>query len=247
VEIDMTPGAVEIDVRYDRGSQAELAKQTLDLSAQLTCSVIVDQSSLNAAGEVIRAADQWLKSVDRIMDPVRDATHKAWKAAIAAQDEFKAPVEKPLKALKAACAKFVADAKAETERKQHEADELQRKENEAEARRVAAQFRDVGATKAEINEIKQEILAKPAEEVKPIVEAPTGMSGRMLYSAEVVDMAAFIKHLAQDNFLLTLFAYNAVFKKAIESELRGLASDRKDKYDIPGTKLVKTASGSWRG
>jgi hypothetical protein len=57
----------------------------------------------------------------------------------------------------------------------------------------------------------------------------------------------FLTHLASDHYLLTLFGYSATFKKAIESELRGEATKRKDSYRVPGTKLVKTPSGSWRG
>lgn len=54
-------GLVEVDVRYDRGTQAELAVQVPELSAQLSIEVR-DQESLNALTERIRAAEQWLKS-----------------------------------------------------------------------------------------------------------------------------------------------------------------------------------------
>jgi hypothetical protein len=234
------------------------------LAAQVTGIKITDQQSVNRANELILACKQWIESVDRIMDPVRDATYKAWKAAIKAQDEFKEPVLKPMAALKVAVTTFIvaaeeetarkkAAAEAEQRRKQEAADAEQRRLNAIEAKRVAEELEALGASKAEIREAKAEIkaVAAPIVEVVPVaapaVEVSAGQSIRMLYSAEVTDMAAFLKHLAQDNFLLTLFAYNQTFKKAIESELRGLASDRKEKYDIPGTKLVKTPSGAWRG
>lgn len=238
-------GKVHVEVSYDRGSQSELARQVPELAEQLTVQ-ITDQESLNAASEYIRAAEQWIKAVDRIMDPVRDATHKAWKAAIAAQDQFKAPVERPLKALRTACAQFLAAMKAEADRKQREADEAQRKANEAEARRVASELRAVGATSEEIQDVKQTILATTAPAVIPQVAPPSGASVRTLYSAEITDLKAFLTHLVNDQYLLTLFGYSATFKKAIESELRGEAQKRKEAYRIPGTQLVKTASGTWR-
>lgn len=239
-------GAVEIDIRFDRAPQVALAQEVPELSQQLSICKITDQSSLNRASQVIIAAGDWLKAVDRIMDPVREACHKAWKAAIAAQDEFKAPVERPLKILKAAAAKYVADAQAEKERKQREADEEQRKKNEADAKALAADLKKMGVSKQEIAEAKQEIKATPAPVVESEAVAPSGMSGRMLYSAEVTDLKAFLTHLVSDQYLLTLFGYSATFKKAIESELRGEASKRKDAYSIPGTHLVKTPSGAWR-
>lgn len=241
-----TVGLVEVDVRYDRGTQSELAARVPDLSSQLSLVQVTDQASLDHLTEQIRAAEQWLKAVDRIMDPVRDATHKAWKASIAARDEFVSPVEKPLKIAKIACANFVAAAREEAARKQRERDEEQRKKNEAEARRVAFEMKSVGASKVEIKEAKSVVLAAVAPTVSPKVELPTGMSSRMLYSAEITDLAEFLKYIVTDNYLLTLFGYSATFKKSIESELRGEATKRKEAYKVPGTKLVKTPSGAWR-
>lgn len=238
---------VEIEVRYDRVSQSELATRAPQLSEQLTIVTITDQASLNRANELILVGDKWMDSVDLIMDEVVKATHSAHKAAIKASKDFKAPVEKPLAILKAAATKFVVDAQEAAQRRQEATDAEQRRVNEAEARRVASELKALGATKEEIKEAKEEIKAVTAPTVAPIAETSAGQSVRMLYSAEVTDMAAFLKHLVTDPFLLTLFAYNQTFKKAIESELRGIASDRKEKYAIPGTKLVKTPSGAWRG
>jgi flagellar biosynthesis GTPase FlhF len=241
------PGVVEVDVRYDRGSQTELAVQIPQLSQQLTGIKITDQRTLDRANELIFACKQWLDSVDRIMDPVRDATHKAWKAAIKAQDEFKEPVSKPLAVLKAAATAFIVAAEEEKRRKQEAADAEQRRLNEIEAKRVAEELKALGASKAEIKEAKQEIKAQAAPIVEAEVEKSTGQGVTWLYSAELVDLKVFLSHLTQDDYLRILFGYSAAFKKAIESELRGEATKRKDKYDIPGTKLVKTPSGRWRG
>jgi len=83
--------SVEVEVRYDRTNQSQLAKQAPQLSTELASIQIQDQQSLDSANQLIMSCDQWLKAVDRIMDPVRDATHKAWKAAIGAQDECGLP------------------------------------------------------------------------------------------------------------------------------------------------------------
>ena len=240
-------GTVEIEVRYDRATQHELAMQVPKLSWELANIKIEDQAGVDQANAVILRCKQWIESVDRIMDQVRDATHKAWKAAIKAQDEFKEPVLKPMAALKVAVTNFVVAADEAAKRKQALADMEQARLNRIEARRVADELEALGASKAEIKEAKAEIKAVTAQEVAPIAEASSGQSIRMLYSAEVTDMKVFIKHLAEDDFLLQLFKYSQTFKKAVESELRGEATKRKGDYSIPGTKLVKTPSGAWRG
>lgn len=242
-----TAGLVEVDVRYDRGTQSELAARAPQLSEQLTSITLTDQRSVDRANELIRAGNQWVDAADALMDRVVKATNYAHKEALKTKNEFRDPIAKPLAVLKAAVVKRITDAAEEKQRAQEAADAEQRRINEAEARRVASELRALGASKEEIKEAKQEIKATTAPAVAPAVETSAGQSVAMLYSAEVTDMAAFLKHLVTDPFLITLFAYNQTFKKAIESELRGIASDRKEKYAIPGTKLVKTPSGRWRG
>lgn len=241
-----SPALVDVQITYDKSPQSELAQRVPELSDDLVTCQVTDQASLNRANALIQSCNEWLKAVDRIMDPVREATHKAWKMSIAAQEEFKSPVERPLKALKAAAAQFIASVDAEKKRKQAEADEEQRRLNEAEARRTAKVLKDMGASKDQIQEVREEIRATPAPIIQPKAEVAQGMSVRTLYSAEIVDMKAFIAHLAHDSYLLTLFGYSAALKKALESELRGEAQKRKDAFSIPGVKLIKTASGAWR-
>jgi hypothetical protein len=241
-----SPALVDVQITYDKSPQSELAQRVPELSDDLVTCQVTDQASLNRANALIQSCNEWLKAVDRIMDPVREATHRAWKMSIAAQEEFKQPVERPLKILKAAASKFIADAQAEAQRKQREAEEEQRRLNEAEARRTAKVLKDMGASKDQIQEVRQEIRATPAPVIQPKAEVAQGMSVRTLYSVEIVDMKAFIAHLAHDQYLLTLFGYSAALKKALESELRGEGTKRKDSYSIPGTRLIKTASGAWR-
>lgn len=242
-----TAGLVEVEVRYDKGTQAELAVRAPQLAEQLSTIHITDQGSLDRANELILVGKQWVDSVDLIMDEVVKATHSAHKSAIKLSNDFKAPVLKPLNVLKAAVTAFIVRAQEEARRKQEAADAEQRRLNEAEARRVAAELKSLGASKAEIKEAKIEVKATPAPVVAPIVEVSSGQSIRTLYSAEVTSMGEFLKHVANDPYLLTMLSYSSAFKKAVESELRGEATKRKEQYSIPGTKLVKTASGAWRG
>lgn len=241
------PQLVEIEVKYDKSTQLALAKEAPDLETLLSSVKIADQETLNIANERILAGRKWLKAVDAIMDPVRDATHKAWKAAIKAQDDFKAPVEYALKRIEGIATKFIMDAQAEAQRQQRIKDEQQRKENEANAKAAAKDLKKMGASAEVIASVKEDIKARPAEAVAPIAEKAAGQSVRILYSAEIVDFPAFLKYLVTNDRLMILFSMSLPLRKAVESELRSEASAMKEKYDVPGTKLIKSASGSWRG
>jgi len=70
---------------------------------------------------------------------------------------------------------------------------------------------------------------------------------RTYYSVELESLEAFLRYLLTDRTQLIMFAQSNKFKEAVETELRSEASRLKDKYSIPGTRLVKKASGAWRG
>ena len=242
----MIPNVVDVEIKYDRSSVNELVKKGPELAEQLSLRP-TDQRTLNTLGEFIRAAKDWIRAIKANQDPVCEATDKAHKAAVRARKELLAPVEGPLELAERAAAQFIANVRAENDRKQREAEEEQRRLNEAEARRTAKVLKEMGAPAEQIREAKEEIRATPAPVVQPRAEVAQGMSVRMLYSAEITDLRQFVAHLAQDQYLLTLFGYSQTFRKAIETELRGEAQKRKEQYLIPGTRLVKTPSGSWRG
>lgn len=237
---------IEVDVRYDRSNQLKLAEKATPLADLLVSARIADQQSLNIANNMILAANEWLKAVDAIMDPVRDATHKAWKAAIKAQDEFKEPVAKPLALLKSAAAKFISDAREEAARKQREVDAEQARINALEAKQAAAALKEMGATKAEIKEVKEAIKSVQAPVIAPVAEVSSGMSTRTYYSTEITDLTAFFNYAVTNEMLMRILSANVKIKDAICSELNVDAKRFKEAYSVPGVKLVKTVGGAWR-
>lgn len=252
---------VEIEVKYDHTSQLELAEKAAPLTTLIeeTTLELRDQETLTRLNDVILAGREWLKGVDAIMDPVRDATHKAWKAAIKAQDDFKAPVLMVIGRAQQASTAFIIRAREEEKRLQDEADAEarrkqavldaeQRRANEAEAARVAEEMRQSGASREVIREAKAGVLATPApmvapKTVNPTVIAPKGQAVRMYYSAEITDMRALLQYLASDNRWVLLLGMSDGFKKSLIAELRAEAEQLKDKFEIPGTKLLKNAGG----
>jgi hypothetical protein len=244
-----TTPAVEVEVRYDQTDQRELAAQTADLATRtkLAAVEIRDQATLNQANELVRAAEDWIKAVDRIMDPVREATHRAWKAALKAQDDFKKPVAGPLRILREAVALFIYQQTQAAIEAQRIADEAQRKKNAAEARAFTKDLKAAGATPEQIAETKLQIMATPAPIIASQVEAPSGVALRTLYSAKVVNLEIFLRYLLTDEYLFRIFKNTDGVTKAIEAELKPEAVRFKEKYNVPGTELVKTPNAAWRG
>ena len=102
---------------------------------------VIDQASLDAAGEMLKSIKAYLAEVKKITTPVKEATHAAWKAAVAQETGLISKAEEAEKILKygagrtamnplptsiagfQAAQKAAADAaKAEIERVQREAE-----------------------------------------------------------------------------------------------------------------------------
>lgn len=256
---------VEIEVRYDHSSQIELATTSMPLAEQLERATLAlkDQESLDHLNHLIQIGRDWLKAADAVLDPVRDATHKAWKASIKAQDDFKGSVEAVVKKAQDEATKFVVAAReaaarqqaildAADRKKQAELDAEQRRANEVEAKRVADELKNAGASREVIREAKAEVLATPAPAVAPSTVTPAivtsgGQSVKTYYRAEITDMGELLKHFIQEPRWVLLLQSMDSIRKAIETELSAEATKLKERYCIPGTKLVKHNGSAYGG
>lgn len=131
----------------------DLEAQSTDLSRRLDALRIenvrevapaVLTRSLEGASVLGRLADDFLREVDISCDPVREAAHKTWKAAVKQQSDLRAPAE----LLKKNAGSLGWSCDQELKRRQAEAERLAREERErlqreadarAEAERQAAQ------------------------------------------------------------------------------------------------------------
>jgi len=67
----------------ERTDYSEQEQQGLVLVAEAEDLKVIDQASLNAAGEMLKSIKLYIAEVQKITSPVKAATHAAWKAAVA--------------------------------------------------------------------------------------------------------------------------------------------------------------------
>lgn len=108
---------------------------------------VIDQASLDAAGEMLKNIKAYVAEVKKITTPVKEATHAAWKAAVAQETGLISKAEEAEKILKygqgrtamnplpTSIAGFQAAQKAAADAAKAEIDRIQREaEKEAAAR-----------------------------------------------------------------------------------------------------------------
>jgi len=183
------------------------------------------------------------KKVCDAFDPICDAAHKAWKTAVAQRKEQLDPLEQAEKILKSRGVEFLTEQeriREEAERKareEAEAAELKRKaELEAQAKRHEA---NGNIEKAEARrEAAEQVFIAPRPVVAAIQKAE-GQSIKETWSAEVTDINALVKAVAEGRAPIS-------FIKADEVALNKQAKSTKDNFPIPGVKFFSTRTMSVR-
>lgn len=170
---------------------------------------------------------------DVYADPKRvlDKAHKD----LVSQEKFRLG---PVQEFRAIVSRKISDYEIEEQRKAEEA----RQRLEAEARKAEVDRQLQAAVDAEQSgdqAAAEEILAAPVEvpviEVKPAFQRADGVSSRLLYSAEVVSLAALVQYVAQHPEDANLLAPN-------QAAINDRARSQRDGFRLPGCRIVKKTS-----
>ncbi len=201
--------------------------------------VVTDEESYRAAMELGQSCASRAKRVEEVFKPARESTHRAWKAVTELIASFVVPLES---AKKLCTGKAVAWQRAEEARRAEEvrkAQEAERKraEGEAIARAVALEAKGKPEQAAAV-------LAKPVPVpvvAAPVaVEAPKGATVRSNWQAEVTDLAALVKAVADGAVGIDVLDANMVV-------LRKIAKDTKGATKIPGVHFWDEGTVAFRG
>ena len=237
--------AVKVEVRYDQSEQTKLATLGPKLVKQLQSVEIKDQATLDRLAEFVLAADAWIKGVEDIMDPVRKATHDAWKASIKAADDFMGEVVTARQLAKQSINRYIVAAREAADKKQRDLDAAQARINQQNADAQAKLAKKAGADTEAIKEVRTAALAAPAPLAAPKATAPKGMkTPSLLYRGKITNMRAFVSGLLTDGTMFNLMLKSEGVIGALESELSKLTTMQKDAFSFPGVELVKKYSGT---
>ena len=194
---------------------------------------IVTSNEQYAKGEEFMATCKTLETdIHNTFDPICDKAFQAHKEAVAQRKKYLDPLEEGRKILKQ---KMIAY--------QNECERIRREEQrrlEAEARKRAEEDALALAAEAEAegdSEAAEAIIAAPLD-VAPVMAqkvapAPSRLTaGRSVWSAELVNMQALVKAVAEGKQPITLLLPNQV-------ALNKLASALKQSMNVPGVKAVE--------
>lgn len=237
----------EILIKYDPPEKNELAKQSSPLAERMAGAKITNQETLDAAVELKRAGQSWIEKWDLIFNPLREATHKAWKLAVSTQDDGKREVELGVRMLGSKITGYLEQKRREDEEKQRKLDAEQARINKENADKQAALAKKAGADKETIKDVKQTVLSTAAPTVAPSVEKPKGVSISYRWDIEIEHMGKFLAAIAVDKTLLAIFVGSEPIKAAIKTEFRKLAVQQKEGFKIAGARAFKKPISSDRG
>jgi hypothetical protein len=195
---------------------------------------VTDAESNGIALERLKALRQGERKIQDYFEPARKAADQAKKEIIQARDGLVGPIK---------AARLIYDGKAdEYEREQRRIAQERERELQEKARKEEEERQLLAAIEAEESGDKQEaeaILAEPVEAPKvtvaPQVAKVEGVASATIWSAEVTDLHALIKYVAERPEWTHLLG-------PAMPQLNGLARSQRENMAIPGVKAVSRTS-----
>lgn len=208
------------------------------LSAAVTALVVDSVESHKEGLELLKTVVKVQRGIKDLCQEFRDKAHKAHKAAVAFEKklmgssiEDKRTLTRKLDAWEKEQHEIARKAEEEARKAAAKAEEEQRLQD-------AINAEEAGDT-AEAEAILEEAPAPPVIHVPPRMAAVGGVSMRTLYSAEVVDLLALVRFVAENPQYINYLQHNGV-------ALNQAAQSQREAMQIPGVKVVKTTSRAVR-
>ena len=201
------------------------------LLSQVDDLTIYDQESANAGGLVLASIKAYKKRVQQVMDPIVQATHKAWKVAVAQRDGLLEPAVQAEQTVKQ---RLTAWEQAEEARRKQVQEAMQREARQEAARQHATQARileEQGQTAAAeaVRQAPAPVVFTPPPPPAPRVQ---GVGFRDQWSAHVTDLRKLVEAVARGDQALDLLQPN-------QTALNKLAVALKDHLNVPGVEAKK--------
>lgn len=222
---------------------AVIEKEIGSVVAEANSFVIKTQEDYDRMSGFLVGIKGLIKKVGESFDPICDAAHKAWKTAVAQRKEQLDPLEQAERIVKQRGVEFLT----EQQRIQEEAERKARAEAEAAERKRKAELEEQAkrheangniAKAEERREMAEQVFIAPRPVVANVIKAE-GQSLKEVWSAEVVDLHALIKAVAEGRAPIT-------FVIADQVALNKQAKSTKNAFPIPGVKFFSTKSMSVR-
>jgi tetratricopeptide (TPR) repeat protein len=213
------------------GERAKAEYAPLVAQANAAALIIKDAKTYEEAANIDTMLKDAIKDVHAKLDDFVDDAHKTWKKAVARRDGYIDPLSKARETLKIPLWQYQQDEK-ERQRKEQEALDLKAKKEAEDRKLQEAMHAEEMGNKEEAEAILEEpINVAPA--IAPVnIPKVKGFTGpRDNYSAQVTDMAALLKAIANGSVPMAAIEPNHVF-------LNGQARQLKKEMKYPGVRVL---------
>jgi hypothetical protein len=214
----------------DRLPEIKTTNHSLIEKSRALAQGIIDEATFKDAGAFVLEIDRRLKWWTDTIAPAVDAAYNAHKEMVKVKKEVALPLEMAKSEVAQSMSRFDAEQKRKAREQEERIRQEMKKQQEDNLINVAA-----GLEKTGDKEMADAVLATPIVDVAPRIETPKvdGISFQTRYSAEVFDMAALIKAVAEGRAPQIALEANTVF-------LNRQAVALKSEFKCPGVRVLES-------
>lgn len=217
-------------------NEIELSAKARDLAESVKLVQITSPETYATAANGLQLIKGMTKEIQDFFAPLKSKAHASWKALTTAEAEKLAPLVEAERFAKGAMTTWQLEQEAKARVEQRRLEDEARKRAEEEKLLDA-----IDAEQAGEPEVAERILAEPVVapvvRVAPPVPQVAGISMRETWSAEVVDLMALVRAVAEGKVPLRVLVVDSVF---LNGQARALRGD----LNYPGIRAVSKRSVS---
>jgi hypothetical protein len=216
-----------------------LERRALSLPDEARGLKIVDQATYDRAVEMLRAAVALADAIRAHYRPLKEKAYQAHRAICEAEKKVLTPPAEAASVLKRGIAAW--DAEQERSRRLEEARLAAEERRRAEEAQLgaAAEAEALGAAQEDVDAILSEPVPAVAVAAQPTYQRAQGISGRVNYSARVVNVRTLLQAVIEGKVPEQAVAPNQAF---LNAQARAL----KEAMRYPGVQLVREATTAVR-
>jgi hypothetical protein len=212
-----------------------MEQQASTIVARAKSLKIRDQQSYEMAAAHLLAIATLRREIEAHHGPVKQAAHRTWQQAIAAEKRMLGPVSQAEHILKTSISEYDAEqrrlekekrTKAEAEAQRKAEEQLEREIEEAEAE---------GADEKEIGALISSPLVVAPPRIEPTFQQAKGVSVSANWRGEVVSLEALVKAVAAGNASINLVQAN-------EPAINQLARPTRGTLPVPGVRFYSQST-----
>ena len=202
--------------------------QAVALRAEVDALEVIDQASYERANAINKKAKEAKVAFHAWFDPIDRTSLDARQAVIDQRKKIDEPLDYAYKKTSAKAGEYIAKEKAKAMEDQRKAEEVARKAAEDAALITAQALRDEGLEAQAEAVLDTPVVVQRIEVAAPAMDSGTSL--RTYYSAEVKDLMALVKSVAEGKTPL-------FYIMADQSKLDGWARLSKGTETIPGVEV----------